>query len=83
MSSYPLMTGKLILDQHTECFKNREPSAISKAHGKGPSSSASFHIGDLVYLTTDCDKTKAREKYMTVECSSDHCKVRKFTQSQF
>ena len=79
----PIDDRKLILDQHTERQNKHEPSAISKAHGKGPSSAASFHIGDLVYLTADRDKTKARQKYMIVECSSDQCKVCKFTQSQF
>jgi hypothetical protein len=79
----PVEDRKLMLDQHALRKKNHTSSATSKAHGKGPSPIASFQIGDLVYLSADREKTKARDKYMVVECSVDQCKVRKFTQAQF
>ena len=46
--------------------------------------SAAFSVGDLVFLKSDKDKLKAREKYLVVNVSVDlSCKLRKFTPSQF
>ncbi len=80
----PIQDRELILEQHNARQQNHHPSAISKSHGKGKNSNnESFRVGDLVYLIDDRTKTKAREKYMIVQISSDRCTVRKFTTSQF
>ena len=44
----------------------------------------SLKVGDLVYIVSDGDKTKAREKYLVTDlCSDNMCLVRKFKKSQF
>ena len=44
----------------------------------------SLKVGDLVYIVSDGDKTKAREKYLVTDlCSDNMCLVRKFNKSQF
>ena len=81
----PINDRELILAQNAARLKNHTPSAQSKAHGKGPSFAPrkTFQVGDLVYLTTDRDKNKARDRYIVTESSNSVCSVRKFTQSQY
>lgn len=81
----PISDHNLISAQNDARAKNHPHSARSKAHGKDPSLDHAnvFQVGDLVYIASERDKNKARERYMVVHCSQDCCTIRKFTQSQF
>ena len=75
---------QIILKQHCERSLNHGASALSKSEGKGSYTLPHIQVGDLVYIVSDGDKTKAREKYLVTDlCSDNMCLVRKFTKSQF
>ena len=42
-----------------------------------------INVGDLIYIASDKDKTKSRDKYLVVETNNCTCRVHKFTKSQF
>ncbi|CAB4042176.1 Hypothetical predicted protein, partial [Paramuricea clavata] len=64
--------------------QNHLPSAKSKATGILGYPTPTISVGDLVYLTRDKDKLKAREKYLVIDIDpSKMCHLRKFTSSQF
>ena len=72
----------LILQQQRSRQNNQPSSAKSKSHGKCDHTHE-LHVGDLVYIKGEKDKTKSRDKYLVVEVDGQRCKVRKFTSSQF
>ena len=75
---------QIILKQHCERSLNHGASALSKSKGKGSYTLPHIQVGDLVYIVSDGDKTKDREKYLVTDlCSDNMCLVRKFTKSQF
>ena len=79
----PIDDKQLILKQHFERSQNHGPSALSKSHGKPLSChSSQISTGDLVYLKSDKEKTRSRDKYIVVNIDSVSCTVRKFTSSQ-
>ena len=45
-------------------------------------SSPKTAVGDLVYLYSDCNKTRARERYLVVEIGGAFCNVKNFVGSQ-
>ena len=61
---------------------NHVSSAMSKAQLKGPLPKAAISVGDLVYLYSDRDKTKARPRYIVVTTNDDWCHIKKFAGSQ-
>ncbi len=73
-----LIMKQLFKREHSNGFR-----AKSKAHDKGTKPGHNINTCDLVYLTMDRDKTKAREKYMAVSTDNHWYKLRKFTKSQF
>ena len=79
----PINDRQLIMQQHFNRQQNHGLSAQSKAHGKPKPHCPSVHVGDLVFLKMDRDKTKSREKYLVIDIDDDHCQVRTFTKSQF
>ena len=80
----PLSDRALIQQQHDQRIYNHPHSAKSKCHGRTTKdSSDSIHVGDLVYLKGEKEKTKARAKYLVIAVSSPWCQLRKFTSSQF
>ena len=79
----PLDDQQLILSQHATRLANHSASSKSKAHGQGIKDSPVVQIGELVYILSDRDKNHPRSKYIVTDLSGDHCKLRKFTKSQF
>ena len=79
----PLDDRQIILSQQLSRSHNHGPSSTSKAHGKGPLPSSGLGVGDIVYLASDKDKTKTRDKYVVCKVSGNECSVRKFTKTQF
>ena len=80
----PVEDQQIILSQDKSRKSNHLPSAKSKAHGKPPAPLASVDVGSLVYVKSDKDKTKARDKYIVTKLiDENNCQIRKFTKSQF
>ena len=79
----PLEDHQLILQRHFSRTQNHGPSVLSKSHGRPLGETAHIQVGDLVYLRSDRDKCRARDKYLVAESDGRRCKVRKFTKSQF
>ena len=61
---------------------NQESSARHKAHGKPPASEASVRKGSLVYIKSEGDKVRARDRYLVTDVDGDSCTVQKFVKSQ-
>jgi len=75
---------KIILSQNKSRIENHKSSAKAKAHGKPPRKHASVVVGSLVYVNSDKDKTKARDKYIVTSIvDKKTCQIRKFTKNQF
>ncbi|KAK3103246.1 hypothetical protein FSP39_017793 [Pinctada imbricata] len=49
---------------------------------KGPLQKALISVGDLVYLYSDKEKTKARPRYIVVNTNDDWCYIKKFIGNQ-
>ena len=79
----PFSDRDIVSSQHQTRVANHLPSAKSKAprllHPEVPA----LHVGDLVYLKQDMDKTKARDRYLIASIADSWCKVHKFTRNQF
>ncbi|ESO99090.1 hypothetical protein LOTGIDRAFT_176515, partial [Lottia gigantea] len=72
---------------HESRLRNHPYSQSSKTQVKTPSrqshlSKPSPSVGDLVYLTTDRDKTRGRSRYLVTNIDKGWCFVRKFTGNQ-
>ena len=61
---------QIILKQHCEHSLNHGANAQSKSKGKGSYTLPHIQVGDLVYIVSDGDKTKAREKYLVTNLCS-------------
>ena len=61
---------------------NQEYSAKHKARGRPPAQEASIVKGSLVYIKSEGDKTRARERYIVVDVNDSSCTVQKFVKSQ-
>ena len=79
----PIEDRQLILTQHLNRTYHHGHSALSKATISTQGPHYNLHIGDLVYINSDRDKARAREKYLICESDDQHFILRKFSQSQF
>jgi hypothetical protein len=61
---------------------NQQSSAKSKARGKPPAQNASIQVGSLVYIKSEGEKHKARERYLVTDVKDDSCTLQKFVKSQ-
>lgn len=73
---------QLIRQQHFLRLSNHPASERSKASGSCPPASSSVQVGDLVYITSDASKTRARDRYHVVPVDGSWCNVRKFAGTQ-
>ena len=67
---------------YTTRLSNQPASESSNAPGCSPRVPATVQVGDLVYITSDASKTRARDRYLVVSIDGSWCNVRKFTGSQ-
>ena len=81
-SQIPISDMDLITEQHQSKLRNHKYSERSKAPLKDFRSEANVDVGDLVYLHTDKQKTKARDRYIIVNTDNDWIYVRKFVGKQ-
>ena len=72
------------LANQQECIRERNRKSSSKHKSKGgpPAKKAEIHIGSLVYIKHEGDKTKSKEKYIVTNVRDDMCQVQKFVKDQ-
>ena len=78
----PVNDRHLIQDQHSSRNVNHDYSERSKCPKGTYAPSPSLEVGDIVYLTGDRNKTRARDRYLVVSVEPPWCNVRKFTENQ-
>ena len=81
-SQLPVDDSQLITSQYETHIKNHPNSEKSKAPRGKMSPSLNLHIGDLVYLYADRDKSSARNRYLIVSVDGRWCNIQKFPGSQ-
>jgi hypothetical protein len=86
-SQLPIDDNKLIQNKYADRLKSHATSAKHQARGKVHPVHSDIHIGDLVYINSEKDKTKPRDRYMVIDISSstntpNSIKVQKFVGSQ-
>ena len=77
----PIDDRELISHQHRNRVKQNLDSVTPKTARKIPIP-ASIVVGNLVYLHSDRNKTKSRDRYIVVSLDGIWCNIRKFTGSQ-
>lgn len=78
----PLQDHDIILRQHEQWLANLSHSEKSKALVNENRPADHMTVGDLVYLLSDRNKTRARDRYLVVEITGSFCNIRKFVGSQ-
>ena len=81
-SQIPVDDLKLLREQHSFRLHNHPASERSKAPGRSSPTPPAIDVGDLVYLTSDGSKNRARDRYLVVSVDGLWCNVRKFVGSQ-
>ena len=78
----PLSDYDLILGKHEQRSTNHAPSEKSKNPRGLVPNTPSLQVGDIVYLISDKDKSRARDRYIVVSIDFPWCFVKKFSGSQ-
>ena len=78
----PLSDYDLILGKHEQRSDNHASSEKSKNPRGLLPNTPSLHVGDIVYLISDKDKSRARDRYIMVSIGFPWCFVKKFSRSQ-
>ena len=78
----PLADDHLIALQHEQRLSNHPHSERSKAplHNRRPT--PLIDVGDLAYLHSDRNKSRARDRYLVVAIDPPFCDIKKFIGSQ-
>ena len=80
--SIPVNDMLLIQSQEERKQKSHLPSAVYKARGKKDSYFTPIRKGSIVYINSDRDKTRRRDRYIVTEVGKESCQVQKFTGTQ-
>ena len=72
----------LITKQHDQRLINHPHSMKSKAPLALPRPTPDIEVGDLVYIHSDSNKSRARDRYLVTNVEGSFCNVRKFIGSQ-
>ncbi len=78
----PIPDQQLIQSQYQLRKSNHIHSECSKAPHNQSSTSPQVDVGDLVYLRSDHDKSRARNRYLVTSVDGIWCNIRKFIGSQ-
>ena len=78
----PLGDSNLIATQHELRLTNHPCSERSKAPLAQKRLTPMIEVGDLVYLHSDRNKSRARDRYLVVSIDAPFCNIRKFVGSQ-
>lgn len=75
--------SELIKEKVSQRVQHHTPSSKYKARGNTNVKIATCKKGDIVYLFSDREKSKSRDKYLVVEVDENYAHVQKFTGNQF
>ena len=78
----PLEDRDIIINQHKTRQRNHPYSERSKNTKTVDKSTSQIHVGDLIYLPAEHDKTQPRNRYLVVSVDKPSCFVRKFSGNQ-
>ena len=78
----PLSDHKYILSQHKHRTDNHPYSEKAKNNRGLVPSNSPLQVGELVYLVSDRDKSRARDRYLVTSTNGIWCYIKKFTGSQ-
>ena len=78
----PMSEEDLITKQHDQRLINHPHSMKSKAPLALPRPTPGIEVGDLVYIHSDRNKSRARDRYLVSNVEGDFCNVGKFIGSQ-
>ena len=78
----PMSDHELIARQHNQRLTNHPHSAKSKAPLAQPRPTCRIEVGDLVYIHSDRNKLRARDRYLVTKVEGAFCHVWKFVGSQ-
>ena len=78
----PLADDHIITLQHEQRLSNHPHSERSKAPVQSRRPTPLIDIGDLVYLHSDLNKSRARDRYLVVAIDPPFCNIKKFIGSQ-
>ena len=78
----PFSDLQMIQSQHQLRTTNHPYSERSKAPLRPAAPTPQLEVGDLVYLYSDRDKTRARDRYLVSSVEGAWCNIRKFRGSQ-
>ena len=78
----PIPDLHLISQQHAHRIQNHPASEIFKCSSNRRPLTPSIQVGDLVYITSDGSKTRARDHYLVIPIDGLWCNVGKFTGTQ-
>lgn len=82
LSQLPVQDLRLISEQNAQRTRNHPYSEYSKAPMRNLSKPCQAQVGDLVYIKSDLNKTRARDRYLVVATDKEWCHIKKFTGSQ-
>jgi len=78
----PLSDYQAILQRHQQRSVNHQYSENSKSKHSSAPQPPQIHVGDLVYLISERNKLRARDRYIVTEVNNPWCHIKKFTGSQ-
>ena len=78
----PLHDQNIIVQQNEQSITNHTHSEKAKAPISRRHPTNHIIVGDLVYLFSNHNKTRARNRYLVVEVTGSFCNIRKFVGSQ-
>ena len=78
----PVSDRENLIRQHTIRSQNHPASEKSKHKGKKSAAPYNIDVGDIVYLYSDRDKSRARSRYLVVSVDGEWCFVKKFSGNQ-
>lgn len=78
----PILDRAIIAEQHQSRLQNHAHSQTSKAPRGKEAPVPIIHVGDLVYVLSDRNKSQARDRYLVTSIEDSWCYIRKFSGSQ-
>ena len=78
----PISDYHAILAQHRQRSTNHPYSEKCKNKHSSTSYHPQIHVGDVVYLISDRNKLRARDRYIVTEVNDPWCHIKKFSGSQ-
>ena len=81
-SQIPLADQDIIMQQHQQRVKNHKHSELAKAPSGRPPTECQVEVGNIVYLYSDRDKHRGRDRYLVVAVEGQWCHIKRFSGAQ-